>query len=752
MASNRRKQIIISFLLSVVIFSSTVNAQDVAKADSVIWLNLVLKTNGGGIRPDVALYVSEYLEDIGIDVTIVIEEWSVFDHTIRYTHDFDLAIASITGLGETPDFYHVFSGNGLANYFGIRNDIPYGDINEEMLLEGIKIMDPEERQQLYYDWQKLMNDKIIPIVPLFAAYSYLTTWSNTQGFNERWGFLDSLPYMSFDGLHEGQTSTSEFNIAAYWDFLNPLYYHLLSGDNKFILELLHESMIQWSPDQIQVKTGLINDWIKIDDNHFKFFIRDNVYWNPSYDCTSRDYLSPPLSSIPEGELMLGLKNGEFSNGTNQKVTAKDAVFTLLAIGNPLISYIPGFMQFISDIYVDPSDELAFHIHIDNNPETPELETNAEVWRRLTERIMPEFFLNSTNPMVSETLGGVQTVGLYPEMLDTPQWLIYLTSAFSCGKFMLDYHDPGNITVFQRSPYWFGVGAIDGATDLEPFVQTLNVHAISDESIEFALFKNGSLDFAVLNKFPEDRRVMEEDPRYNVVKVLGDNIHFVGFNLRRPFIGGASNYVFNQEEGKKDYTLACSLRKAISYAIDSVEINDDLYYGENLLANSTMYPFTSYYYCDDVVKYPRDLCLANDWLPKKDYFPDITVTAKNHDKLGKDIIVTAEYKNQNIVSSMLNYQVNDALWSNETMTNEAENTYEYNIGKDFDEGDSVKFFMQLQNSNGLTYNSQNYSFIVGTENPILKTSFQKSTAIFSSLLLIALVLGRIRKRRIVDRNL
>ncbi|MCK5144586.1 MAG: hypothetical protein KAQ77_12485, partial [Candidatus Heimdallarchaeota archaeon] len=58
---SNRKRIIIAIFISITICSSTVNKQNIAKADSVIWLNLVLKTNGGGVRPVMALYIADYL-------------------------------------------------------------------------------------------------------------------------------------------------------------------------------------------------------------------------------------------------------------------------------------------------------------------------------------------------------------------------------------------------------------------------------------------------------------------------------------------------------------------------------------------------------------------------------------------------------------------------------------------------------------------------------------------------------------------
>ncbi len=748
---NKRKTPVYSFFLIIIICSSILNTQIIVKSDRVIWLDLNLKTHAGGVSPDIGLLIADHLEDIGIDVTVVIEEWSVFTDSL-WTSDFDLAFLSTVGVGETPDWQHYYKEGGFfSTIFGMKYDIPYCNLNELMLEEGIEIMDFEERQQHYYNWQELMMNKIIPLLPLFSSPNYEGLWSNTLGFDSRWGIVNSLPYMSYGGYHEGQESLEELNIETDWVELNPLYRPTwdLQYDysNTRVLDLIHEPMIQWSPEQIPVNTGLIRDWIKIDDNHFKFFLRDNVYWNPSYNITGRDTGSDSLDTIPTGELMIGLKNSEYSTGTNQQVTAKDVVFTILTFGNPIVSLTPDLMEMFSDVYVDPLDPLAFHLHIDLYPATPKLEPFADFWMRLMERIMPEFFLNSTNPEVTYSLGGVKTIGLYDGIWNTPQWLDYSTSAFGCGKYMLDYHIPSTVTVFQRSPYWFGVGAIDGTNGLTPFVQTIKAHIIPDSSVELAEFKAGNIDWMFLNQFPVDRGLMERDSRFEIIKSLGPNFNYMAINLNKPYIGGEWNYFFNPEDSKEGYTLACSVRKAICYAIDREEINTELYDGEKIIAHSLLYPYTEYYYYDDIIKYERDLEAAFDWLSFLETYPDITVTAKNHDKVGKDIIIKAKYDDSfDITSSILKYSVNNGEWINKTMEKTSDNAYEFNLGSNFRKNTLIKLFIELETSEGSKFNSQIYSFSVGHLNPTLKVSFPNAIVASLTLFWIAFVIKRKRKKK------
>ncbi len=99
--------------------------------------------------------------------------------------------------------------------------------------------------------------------------------------------------------------------------------------------------------------------------------------------------------------------------------------------------------------------------------------------------------------------------------------------------------------------------------------------------------------------------------------------FLAFNLQRPVIGGESNFVFNPRDDKEGYTVACSIRKAICYAINRTEINEEVFFGEKTIAHSVIYPYTEYYYYDDIIKYERDLEKAFDWLNVEDEIPEET---------------------------------------------------------------------------------------------------------------------------------
>ena len=600
------KKTIVMFVLFQLLFSS-IKPLDAQLNQRV---TLILKTSGGGVRPDYGLFISNYLEELNIDVIVKVEEWPVFIHTLIETHDFDLVIIGLSGGGASPDMYAVYGENGTLNMFGLDTNMPYGNDSENMMIEGVTITDLELRQQHYYEWQQLMMNKLVPMLPLYTPQTYVATWSNTNGYDARWGIIDSLPYLEFNGLHYRQNSMSEFRLAdANWRDLNPLQSEDTSS--AFVFNLLSEPIVGWSPDLTPLKTSLVENWEQIDEYHYKFTMRSNIFWNPSYNITERSAASLPLDTLTT-PLMTGLKSGEVSYGNNQQVTGKDAVFSYLAYANPLVSEDTSYHEWISKCYVDPINPLAFHIEIDGDPETPENEQYVDFWSKLSWNVLPEFFLNSSDSTISYTSGGAECRGFYTGIADTEQWVAYSNSAFGCGKYQLDYYIRNSVTVLQASPYWMNIGVKDGTPqDLD--IETVIIRVIPDISAELAEFKEGDLDWTSLTSFPTERKEMEADSDFTVSSYLSASFSFMAFNLRRDFIGGLNNERFLVEPGKEEFTVGCAIRKAICYAINRTEMNQELHQGDYLITNSVIYPYTAYYYYDDIIKYDYNLELAKLWL-------------------------------------------------------------------------------------------------------------------------------------------
>ncbi len=619
---NKRKTIfLILFSFGLFVSSTNIGTPFINADFSVPIAYLTFKTSGGGVRPDYGFHISHDLSKIGIQVTVKVEEWSVFVGTLLLTHDFDLVVVGLSGGGSSPDMRSVYTADGSLNIFQLDYNLPYYNESEYLQNLGVTLIEPSERRPIYYEWQELMMDKIIPLMPLYAPKSYVGTWANTEEYNVSWGIVDSLPYMYYDGYHEGQVSLDEFNMAdANWRDLNPLIHDDTSS--AFIWSLMAEPILQFSPYLVPSSSGLVHDWEMINATHYKFFLRDNLFWNPSYNVTVRTAISPPLETITDGELMVGLK-GEYSNGTNQQVTAKDAVFTFLAWNNPIVSNSTIYHNWISDIYIDPLNELAFHIHVDEDYSTPEEEIYSDFWHRMSFEILPEFFLNSTDSTITYTAGGVRCIGLYPEIVATDTWKSFSISAFGCGKYLLDYFIHDSKTVLTNSPYWMNIGAKDGSIQYLN-ISTINVHAIPDASLELSEFKAGILDWTGLTIFPTERKLLQEDPRFDVQSFITASFSFMGFNLKRSFIGGSNNFIYLTEEGKEEYTRGLAVRKAIIHAIDREKMNQEEHGGEYFNCHSVVYPFTSYYYYDGF-QYEYNQTKSLEWLAAAGYYEFPTPT-------------------------------------------------------------------------------------------------------------------------------
>ncbi len=613
----RKKKIFLVFMIiGLFISSSKVGTQIAQAAYTPTIAHLVFKTSGGGVRPDYGLYIASDLRKIGIEVDVIVEEWSVFVGTILLTYDFDLVIIGLSGGGASPDLRDIYTENGSLNMFGLGPSIPYNDESEYLQNLGVSITDPVERREKYVEWQILMMDKILPLMPMFAPRSYVGTWANLKGYDISLGIANSLPYMYYDGFHENQVSLEEFRVAdVNWRELNPLF--IDDTSSKLISELMAEPIVQFSPNLVPTNSGLVYNWEQVSDNHFKFYIRDNIFWNPSYNVTERTAGSPPLDTIMDVDLMKGLKYDEFSNGTNQQVTAKDAVFTYLAWSNPIVSEDTTYHEWISDCYVDSVDELAFHIHIDGNPDTPEIESYTDFWARLPWNVLPEFFLNSTDGTISHTAGGVECVGFYPEMVDSDPWVSFSTSAFGCGKYMFNYSIPNSETVLTKSPYWMNIGSKNGETQYLD-IDNVVIRVIPDISAELAEFKAGHLEWTDLTAFPTEREQCQQDARFDVQNMLQSYLTFMAFNLRRPFIGSTNNFYNLTEVGKEEYNKGVAVRKAITYAINRSAMNEYLHDGQYFMCHSVIYPSTAYYYYDGF-QYECSIEKAQEWLAAAGYY-------------------------------------------------------------------------------------------------------------------------------------
>jgi ABC-type transport system substrate-binding protein len=185
--------------------------------------------------------------------------------------------------------------------------------------------------------------------------------------------------------------------------------------------------------------------------------------------------------------------------------------------------------------------------------------------------------------------------------------------------MLNYYIKDSKTVLNRNENWFGVGAIDGRTRMEPFVEQIKIKIIPDSANELEAFKKGALDICDITMFPEERKKLETNSFVLYNSTL-NSYNCLVFNLGRPYIGGADNNVWLTETDKGQYTRACAVRKAICYIIDRAEINEAVYDGSYAIIDHPYPPLMSDWYSDDIIRYKTNKEEAWEWMKAAGYFP------------------------------------------------------------------------------------------------------------------------------------
>ena len=583
--------------------------------------NLVLLTTGGGVFPDYGLFISQYLRDIYIDIEVKVREWSVFYGKELKATNFDLSIIDMKFNQFDPHPSIFYSLKSSMNYFSLDDEIPYADVSEDWMNLIYKTDSESNRKHFYNSWQQVMMNNIIPCLPLFYKKNYISVWSNLQGYDIKWSIANNMPYIFFNGTHEGQDDTNEFVIRDNnFLTLNPL--RIQEDSSRRIASFLFEPLIQISPDNEILTTGLIYDWDEIYDCHYRFWVRDNIFWNPSFNITGRTNESLPLD-ITKTPLMMGLK-GETSDGTNQKITAKDIVFTLLTYATNTTSRYSEQYKWIKDIYLDPVNDLIFNLVVDVDPTTEELDSYDYEYLNFLFRMnipcLPEFFLNSTDETIVYTTANIPTKGLC-NITKTAQWEAFIESAFGHGKYMIDYRRNNDITELQRNPNWHGIGPKEGKNQTLD-IERVIIKVIPDEESSLGAFKIGIIDLEDVTLFPQERKQMQADPRFEVQSRYSSEMSCLIFNLNRPFIGGQDNFVYLEDKEKEEYTRGIAVRKAICYAIDREEMNTVLHEGEFSISHSPLIPYFSIYLYDEIIKYVRDIDMAIEWLEAAGYSMEI----------------------------------------------------------------------------------------------------------------------------------
>ena len=96
----------------------------------------------------------------------------------------------------------------------------------------------------------------------------------------------------------------------------------------------------------------------------------------------RDVPMPQISDIIDGRGVLVKVLSVGVDGTDKEITATDALFTLLAYSNEIVNTQALDYCWIKDIFIDPLDNSSFHLIVDGNQTSAELEPYCPIFNKL----------------------------------------------------------------------------------------------------------------------------------------------------------------------------------------------------------------------------------------------------------------------------------------------------------------------------------------------------------------------------------
>lgn len=177
-----------------------------------------------------------------------------------------------------------------------------------------------------------------------------------------------------------------------------------------------------------------------------------------------------------------------------------------------------------------------------------------------------------------------------------------------GPFKLKQYLPGEKTVLEPNPYWFGV---DQANNRLPYLDEIVYLIVPDQDAADLKFRAGEID-GIENVKPENYKWYEDNAAQGnfTLHTIGPELatNFFWFNLTRvrkptagkkmgdPYVGATKYAWFNNPV----------FRRAVSMAIDRDSMIPSIFYGQAVKNWSTTTPGNTLWHMPDIVKYDYNL--------------------------------------------------------------------------------------------------------------------------------------------------
>ena len=307
-------------------------------------------------------------------------------------------------------------------------------------------------------------------------------------------------------------------------------------------------------------------------------------------------LSPLLiTAIPVGEKVT---EGKHANGKvfhlqfrpeanwadGKPVTGEDYLFTFKSVYNPHVNAPSwkSFMDFISEIVVDPNDPKKVSVYLDSTYILDlEATTNFNLYPAHTydpENIMSGFTLEELrDPGKQWTAEQDSLLKRFATLYESPEY--FRETVSGSGPYQLDQWMTGEFIRLIRKEHWWGDQLKDPPLLLQAYPSAITYRIILDAAAAEAALKAGEID------------LMAEVPVSDFIRLKGDDQWKDKLQFATPALMQV-NYI---EVNNRDSILAdARIRKALAYSIDYDGILNEVMQGLARRATGPIHPDKPYY--------------------------------------------------------------------------------------------------------------------------------------------------------------
>ena len=236
-------------------------------------------------------------------------------------------------------------------------------------------------------------------------------------------------------------------------------------------------------------------------------------------------------------------------------------------------------------------------------------------------ILPEHYLNQT-----------QLIDNVTPNITHSSWEKFSNHAFGTGLFEIEEYKEDNETILTvRSECWrlnttlTSDPTLDWENRFGDFSGGLNhlrIRIIPNPQTALIEFEAGKVDIEGISWSPEKRVEYAMNPLIDVQSDVQSSFGFVGYNMRENRGPIGSRYPC---PGNQSITVGLAIRKAISYAIDRVEINNVIHSGAYVIHHTPLFAKMGIWNNPNIIRYDHDLEAAIYYMYLAGYDIDYTPT-------------------------------------------------------------------------------------------------------------------------------